>query len=410
MRGQKPEFQTTGEFAMSRGSRRAFLQQSAAIGIGVGLSAGLSGRVFGANDKIHVACIGVRGRGNSVMHSFADEPDCVVTHICDVNESVRHQRGEEMKQKTGIAPNLVNDFRTLLDDKSIDAFMVATPDHWHALLTIHGCLAGKDVYVEKPASHNVIEGKTAVAAARKHDRMVQMGTQLRSATYLREAAEYVRSGALGKVIFGRAWETDRSSEVRLAPNGLPPAELDYDIWQGPVAERPFNSSIVGGAWRWLFDYGTGDLGNDGVHRLDVAAWALSAAGEAVGDPPLALPNTVSTGGGKWYFDDMQEWPDTLQVTYEYPGFIATYENRLGNAQSMFQQNYGILFHGSKGTMFVDRGRYRGAASRAYYAMFSAARALLLARGVANADAKVQASVDYYSVDGETGNGAVELPS
>src|SRR5687768_17168370 len=131
---------------MSAESRRTFLQQTAALGIGVGLSAGSSSRAFAANDKIRVACIGVRGRGNSVMHSFAAEPDCVVSHICDVNEPVRRQRGEEMKQKTGVMPKLVNDFRDLLDDKSIDVFMVATPDHWHALLTIHGCLAGKDVY------------------------------------------------------------------------------------------------------------------------------------------------------------------------------------------------------------------------------------------------------------------------
>ena len=157
------------------------------MGIGLGFAAGISGKELAANDKIGVACIGVRGRGNSVMHSFAAEPDCEITHICDVREAVREQRGAEMKAKTGRMPKLVNDYRTLLNDKSVDVFMVATPDHWHALLTIDGCLAGKDVYVEKPASHNILEGKTAVAAARKRDRMVQMGTQIRSAPFLREA-------------------------------------------------------------------------------------------------------------------------------------------------------------------------------------------------------------------------------
>src|SRR5262245_39160740 len=250
---------------MSRNTRRRFLKQTAALGIGMGVSAVSAGRAVAANDKISVACIGVRGRGNSVMHSFAAEPDCVVTHLCDVNEPVRKQRGEEMKQKTGVMPKLVNDFRELLDDKSVDAFMVATPDHWHALLTIHGCLAGKDVYVEKPASHNIVEGRVAVNAAHKHNRIVQMGTQVRSAKFLHEARDYVRSGAIGKVIYGRAWETDRSSAVHLEKDGTPPPGFDYEIWQGPVAERAYNPTIVDGAWRWLFDYGTGDLGNDGVH-------------------------------------------------------------------------------------------------------------------------------------------------
>src|SRR5262249_12440052 len=231
---------------MSRANRRDFLRQSAALSLG--LTAGLAGKAVAANDKISVACISVRGRGNSVMRSFAAEPDCVVTHICDVNEAVRQKRGEEMKQRTGRMPRLVNDYRTLLDDKSVDVFVVATPDHWHALPTIHGCLAGKDVYVEKPASHNIREGKTAVAATRKHGRMVQVGTQIRSAPFLREAAEYVKSGALGKVIYGKAWETDRQGAVHLARDGTPPAGLDYELWLGPAPQRPFNPTIVGGAW------------------------------------------------------------------------------------------------------------------------------------------------------------------
>ena len=251
---------------MSSSPRRHFLQQSAALGLG--LSAGLNSRAWAANDKISVACIGVRGRGNSVMNSFVAEPDCQVTHICDVREGVRRQRGAELKQKTGYMPKLVNDYRSLLNDKTIDVFMVATPDHWHAMLTIDGCLADKDVYVEKPASHNILEGKTAVAAARKKGRMVQMGTQIRSAPFLREARDYVKSGALGKVIYGKAWETNRNGAVHLAADSDPPTGLDYEIWQGPTPERPYNRSIVGGAWRWLFDYGTGDLGNDGVHRID----------------------------------------------------------------------------------------------------------------------------------------------
>ena len=172
---------------MSHSTRRGFVQQSAAFSLG--LIVRRSGKAFAANDTISVACIGVCGRGNSVMRSFAAEPDCAVTRICDVNEPICLRRGKEMKQMTGRMPKLVNDYRTLVDDESVDVFMVATPDRWHALLTIHGCLAGKDVYVEKPASRNILEGKTVVAAAILHNCMVQMGTQIRSASFLHEALE-----------------------------------------------------------------------------------------------------------------------------------------------------------------------------------------------------------------------------
>jgi len=332
---------------MSRTTRRRFVQQSAAVGLG--LTAGLSGRAFAANDKISVACIGVRGRGNSVMHSFAAEPDCASTHICDVRESTRQQRGAQMKEKTGLMPKLVNDYRTLLDDTSVDVFMVATPDHWHALPTIHGCLADKDVYVEKPASHNILEGKTAVAAARKRDRMVQMGTQIRSAPFLHDAAEYVKSGALGKVIYGKAWETARNGAVHLAADSEPPAELDYNIWQGPAPERPYNRSIVGGAWRWLFDYGTGDLGNDGVHRIDYCRFLMGLEG---------MPEAICCSGGKFFFEDDQEWPDTEIINYEYPGKILTYEMRLWSRPRLFGIGEGAVVYGENGWILLTNNSWK----------------------------------------------------
>ena len=322
---------------MAQTTRRDFVQKSALTGIAV--SAGLAGRAIAANEKLSVACIGVRGRGNSVMNSFADEADCQVTHICDVRQDVREQRGAEIKNKTGYAPKLVNDFRELLEDKSIDAFMVATPDHWHAMLTIYGCLAGKDVYVEKPASHNILEGKTAVAAARKHDRMVQMGTQIRSAPFLREAAEYVKSGAMGKVIYGKAWETDRNGEVHLAADAPAPTTLDYNIWQGPCPERPHNPSIVGGAWRWLFDYGTGDLGNDGVHRIDYCRYVMGLD---------TMPDAISCSGGKFFFKDDQQWPDTMLINYEYPGKILQYEMRLWSRPKLDGATEGANIYGENG--------------------------------------------------------------
>ncbi len=335
---------------MSRtATRREFIQQSAALGIGLGLTAGLSSKAFASNDKISIACIGVRGRGNSVMNSFAAEPDCEITHICDVRKPVREQRGAEMKNKTGRMPKLVNDYRTLLNDKSVDVFMVATPDHWHALLTIDGCLAGKDVYVEKPASHNILEGKTAVAAARKRDRMVQMGTQIRSARFLQEAVDYVKSGALGKVIYGKAWETNRNAAVHLARDSEPPTGLDYEIWQGPSPERRYNSSIVGGAWRWLFDYGTGDLGNDGVHRIDYCRHVMGLEG---------MPKAICCSGGKFFFEDDQQWPDTMLINYEYPGKVLQYEMRLWSKPKLHEAGEGATIYGENGWVLLTNTSWK----------------------------------------------------
>ncbi|MFT5470450.1 MAG: putative dehydrogenase [Verrucomicrobiales bacterium] len=330
----------------TKNSRRQFLRRSAAAGAGLSLSSAS----FAANDKISIACIGVRGRGNSVMYSFSNEPDCAITHICDVRDSVREQRGAEMAKKTGLTPKLVKDYRDLLDDPSIDALMVATPDHWHALLTIQGCQAGKDVYVEKPASHNIQEGKVAVAAARKHDRMVQMGTQIRSAAFLREAREYVDSGALGKVISGKSWETARNAAVHLPADGKAPAGIDYDLWQGPSPERAYNSAIVGGAWRWLFDYGTGDLGNDGVHRVDYCRYVMGLDD---------MPEAISCSGGKFFFqDDDQEFPDTMFVNYDYPNHVLQYEMRLWSKPKLFGQGEGATIYGENGWILLNNTSWK----------------------------------------------------
>ena len=329
-------------------TRRRFLQTSTALGVGF-FAASSPQRAMAANDKISVACVGVRGRGNSVMRTFESQPDCEITHICDVRRSVREQRGAELKSRTGRMPKLVNDYRDLLKDESIDALMVATPDHWHAMLTIEGCLAGKDVYVEKPASHNILEGKTAVAAARKTDRMVQMGTQIRSAAFLREAIEYARSGALGKIHFGRSWETARNGAVHLPKDSPPPADIDYHIWQGPAPERPHNAGIVGSAWRWLFDYGTGDLGNDGVHRIDYCRAVMGLQN---------MPDTISTAGGMFYFKDDQQWPDTMIVNYEYPSAVLQYEMRLWSRPRLDGLGEGANIYGENGWMQITNTSWK----------------------------------------------------
>jgi len=325
----------------TQSSRRTFLKSASALAAVFAASRAPSVIAAQPNRKIGVACIGIRGRGNSVMHTFLDDADCEVTHLCDVRDAVLEQRGAEVKAKTGRMPKLVRDYRQLLNDPTVDAFMVATPDHWHALLTIEGCLAGKDVYVEKPASHNILEGRVAVAAARQKGRMVQMGTQIRSAAFLKEARDFVRSGALGKVITGRAWETGRSKEVHLEADGPPPAGLDYNLWQGPAPERAYNRTIVESAWRWMFNYGTGDLGNDGVHRIDYCRYVMGLDG---------FPEAISASGGKFFFQDDQQFPDTQFVTYDYPGHVLQYEMRLWSKPQLFGAGEGAVIYGENGWM------------------------------------------------------------
>jgi predicted dehydrogenase len=321
-------------------SRRQFLQYAA------GAAAGLcvSSRGYAANETIHVACVGVRGQGNSLLRTFAAQRDVHVTHICDLDESVRTQRGLETEKTTKKMPKLVVDYRTVLDGKDIDAVVIGTPDHWHALPAVHACMAKKDVYVEKPDGHNINEGKAMVAAARKYDRMVQLGTQARSAAWLKEARDFVAAGGIGKVIMGKAWETDRQRPVPKVKDADPPKGVDYDLWLGPAPERPFNRNRFHGSWRWYFDYGCGDLGNDGVHRLDYCRYVMGVE---------ALPSSVSASGGKFFFDDDQEWPDTMMITYDYPGKILTYEMRIWSKPRLHGITEGAAIHGDEGWVLVS---------------------------------------------------------
>lgn len=329
-------------------NRRAFLKSTAAIASGYLISPSIAAQP-GPNDKIRVACIGVRGQGGSLLANFANQPDVEISHIVDIDESVRVRKGAEIKTKTGKEPKLIVNYQDILHDKSIDAFVIGTPDHWHALPCIHGCMAGKDVYVEKPDGHNILEGKTMVAAARKYNRMVQMGTQARSAAYLKEAVEYIRAGNIGKPIFGRSWETDRQGAVTAIPDSTPPKGVDYDLWTGAAPLKPFNQRRFHGSWRWFFDYGCGDLGNDGVHRLDYGRWALGATG---------YPKSISTAGGKYFFEDVQEWPDTMQVTYEYSDRILVYEMRIWSRPKLYNLTEGAAIHGEGGWVLISNSDWK----------------------------------------------------
>ena len=333
-------------------TRRTFILAAA----GSAAPAFLSGA--SVNERLTVGMMGFRGRGRGLLNGFAEMPDVTVKTICDVDQRLFDRGVSEVSDRQGRAPGVETDFRRLLDDPDIDIVVMGTPTHWHAIPTVLACQAGKHVYVEKPAGHNIAEGRAMLDAARKHDRVVQVGIQSRSGTNYEEACEYIRSGALGKVAFAKGWESARQRGIGYPPDEPVPDGVDYEMWLGPAPKRPFNRNRFHGSWRWFFDYGAGDLGNDGVHRVDYARRGLAAGFEAMGKTLPDWPTAVSAAGGKLFFDDAQEWPDTLVVTWDYPGATLMYEMRNWQPNPIDGEAEGAAVYGENGYVVIGNGSWR----------------------------------------------------
>ncbi|MEO1997432.1 MAG: Gfo/Idh/MocA family oxidoreductase, partial [Planctomycetaceae bacterium] len=277
--------------------RRGFLQGAVATGCST-TGALAAERVLkaAASERVRVGCIGAGGRALSLIRTFSSNPNVELVVVADLDASRLPRAIEEVKSRQGKSPRTTGDFRHIIDDPQLDAVVVGTPDHWHAIPTILACQSGKDVYVEKPDGHNIVEGQTMVAAMRKHKRIVQMGSQHRSTERLKSALAYIQTGALGTCLVAKAWESTKQGPIGFPPDSAPPQGVDYDMWLGPAAVRPFNLNRFHGRWRWFYDFGTGDLGNDGVHRLDMALAALNAACRAQGDPEVTLPRRIAAMG------------------------------------------------------------------------------------------------------------------
>ena len=349
---------------MTKPDRREFTKQAVAGVTAAIASAHASPARTAANERIGVGCVGVGGRAGFLLSAFAEQKDVDLIAIADIDPRRIPAAVAKVKEITGRTPAAHTDFRKLVDDKTIDVLVVGTPDHWHAIPTIMACQAGKDVYVEKPDGHNIVEGQRMVAAAKKHQRLIQLGTQSRTSEYFHAAMDYIRSGKLGRVLFAKSWESAKQGSIGRPADGDPPQGVDYDMWLGPAPKRPFNPVRFHGNWRWFFDLGTGDLGNDGVHRLDVARWALATAVESEGGRLPTLPTKISATGGKWYFDDLQEWPDTLQVNYEFagdngkPARVLTYEMRLYTPYPYNGEGEGVILYGDQGYIVIGNSRWR----------------------------------------------------
>jgi predicted dehydrogenase len=287
--------------------------------------------------------MGLRGRGEQLARRFVAIPGVDVAYLCDVDSSVVGPSLKAAQVEGRPAPKAVGDFRRILDDRAVDGLVIAAPDHWHAVASIHACRAGKHVYVEKPASHNIVEGRRMVEAARKYDRVVQTGTQRRSSPALAAMGEFLRSGGVGKIHFARAWITSQRENIGRAPDEPTPEGVDYDLWLGPAPERPFNRNHFHYHWHWNWLYGTGELGNNGVHGLDLARWALG----------LEYPHSVVSSGGKFHFDDDQVTPDTQTVLYDYPGLTLVWEHRTWSPEALEGTRFGVEFHGVEGVVLTN---------------------------------------------------------
>lgn len=330
--------------------RREFIKTSAASAVSSGVAlqgSTVSSRVLGANDRIVVGVIGPGRQGQGNQKGLLRQKDVEVAAVCDVYTP-------NLMKAAEISPQAekYTDFRRILDRKDIDVVMIATPDHWHALQMVMACQAGKDVYVEKPISLTIDEGHKMVQAARKYNRVVQVGTQQRSGVHFQKVVDIVRSGKIGKISFVRTWNYGNQypEGIGSPPDSAPPPDLDWDMWLGPAPKVPFNPNRFGvvpnnfSYFRCFWDYAGGMMTDWGIHLLDIVQWAMN----------VDYPQAVSASGGKFYLQDNRETPDTLLATYEYPGFVCTYENRVCNGHPVNGHGYGIMFHGTEGTLFVDR--------------------------------------------------------
>jgi predicted dehydrogenase len=334
---------------MAHQSRRQFLGQSLAAAAGVGFAIGgtkSSGRVIGANDTIRLGVAGLNGRGGSHVDAFSKMKGVEITYLIDPDSRTYGKHLKKLSAAGGASPRTVKDVREALEDKNLDAISIATPNHWHALMTIWGCQAGKDVYVEKPCSHNVHEGRVAVEAARKYGRIVQHGTQSRSSRQWAEVAEVVKSGQYGKVLVSRAlcykprWEKPQGN-IGFKPDSTAPAELDFNLWTGPAPEHAFNANYVHYNWHWFWDFGNGDIGNQGVHQMDIARWMI---------PGATLPKSVVSLGGRFGYKDQGQTPNTQVAVLDYGDAQLIFEVRGLKAGAYLGEKVGNIVHLEAGTI------------------------------------------------------------
>ncbi len=326
--------------------RRNFLHQSAAV-VGAATilpSSVIFGKPFLPSEKVQIALIGCNNMGWSNLTGIlkSGEVECVA--LCDVDENVLAKRSAELEQM-GIKADKMTDYRKVLARKDVDAVIIGTPDHWHALMTIEACMAGKDVYVEKPLACTVEECNAMVAAAQKYKRAVQVGQWQRSQQHFQDAIAYVRSGKLGDIFSAKTFIAGRQKKLEIVPDSAAPAGVNYEMWLGPAPKRAFNQNRFHGSFRWFWDYAGGLMTDWGVHLLDIPVFALGAG---------APKSVVASGGKRVYPDDARQTPDTLTAVYEFDKFQLTWEHSMALGNQYINKHHGITFIGQNGSLLVNR--------------------------------------------------------
>ena len=328
---------------MTNLSRRRFIQST---GQGILASSAVFSMAQGSqaapSERIRHAVIGLGGQGRSHAKTFASFSDCDVVAVCDVDPERRDKAVAVLPDTVKVAK--VKDFREILDNPGIDTVSIATPDHWHTPIALAALIAGKHVYVEKPCSHNVHEGVLLAQAAEKYGKCVQHGTQSRSGEGIKDAVRFLQEGNLGKVRMAKAINHQLRKPIGRKPESTPPPGVDYDLWLGPAPVHPFTENRWHYNWHWFWDYGTGDIGNDGIHQIDQARWGLG----------VGLPKAITASGGQLFYDDDHQTPDTQVVTFEYEDKYLLYEMRLWTDYKMDGHDNGTVFYGDKG--MVEFGR------------------------------------------------------
>jgi predicted dehydrogenase len=324
--------------------RRQFVKNTALVGAALSLPTIIPAQAFGANDRVNVAVLGVNGRGKNHIDGYMNLDKVQVTTLVDPDMNICQERAKEYGEKYNTPMKAVQDQREILDDQDIDVVSIASSNHWHALSTIWACQAGKDVYVEKPGSHNLWEGRKMVEAAAKYDRIVQHGVQLRSSKAIREAVQLLRDGYIGNVYMARGlvfrWRAD------IGDHGFEPVPegVDYDMWTGPAPMRPFTRNLVHYNWHWHWDYGNGDVGNQGIHETDLCMWGLD----------VGFPTKITSMGGKFLWDDCKEVPEVQTSIYHYPAEKKMIQFEVRHWCTNLEDGAGVgnIFYGEKGYMVI----------------------------------------------------------
>ncbi len=331
--------------------RREFLSRSTGGAAALAAAGTLAIRTSSAspNDQLGVSVVGVRGMGRGHVERLLTRDDVRITAICDIDQAVAERAGQMVNRAKGHTPKLVEDFRDLLNDKSIDAVVVATPHHWHAPIAVRVMQARKDVYCEKPASHVFREGRLMVEAAKKYDRIFQHGTQMRSSEVTKKAGELLKQGVIGKVKMSKAWNVQTHNHRRPVANASPPQGVNYDLWLGPATERDFNENRFHGNWNWYRAFGNGDIGGDGIHDLDMARFGLGVE---------THPVRITAHGSRIDLEGEREFPDNMMVAYQYEeGKVLLYEDRGWTPYGLHGFDSGNAFYGTDGYMIFSRRGY-----------------------------------------------------